>query len=171
MYSKQTRRFIGSVPDTTSNHFITKALAKQSFQFHKKLSHINFRLLIAFFNRQRRMKNNAQRSDNRQCKCGIIVMVSHRIRSGQDTEWRQDNEIGITLREKRTIVAKRHRPAAAVTTPLCICFDNVLAPSRSGINLLVAGPDEQSPVNQPVPFWVPPHSRVSSKNPSGPISE
>ena len=42
--------------------------------------------------------------------CGIIVTVSHRIRLGQNTEWRQDNQLYTTLREKRALAAKRHRP-------------------------------------------------------------
>ena len=34
---------------------------------------------------------------------------------------------------------------------MCICFGNGLAPPRSGLNLLVAGPSKQSPVNRLVP--------------------
>ena len=74
----------------------------------QKFSTIKCRLLlVAFPNRQRRTNGKAQCSGKRRCKCGIIVMVSHRIRSGQSTRWQQDNDICITLREKRAIVAQK----------------------------------------------------------------
>ena len=87
----QLHRLPWSMLDTTTNHFITKALAKQSVRF----SPVNFWLLsIALLNPQRRMNDGkAQRSGKRRRKCGIIVMVSHCITSGQDTGWRQDKTI------------------------------------------------------------------------------
>ena len=102
---KHIRRFIGfqwSVPDTMSNHFITKVFAKQSFT--KELSLVKFGLaLIAFLNQQRRTNVKAHK---RWRKCKIIVMVSHCIRPGQNIEWRQDNQSCITLRGTKTIIAK-----------------------------------------------------------------
>ena len=117
-----------------------------------------------------------RRSCKRRRKCGIIVMLSHWIRSGEDTGWRQDNQIYITLRETRAIVAERPRLAAAGRRSGCIYFGNVLAPPRSELILVVTGSGKQSPVNQLVlarglcQSTSSPHSRVPRNNSSGPIS-
>ena len=95
LYLKRTRSFMGFLGPAGHNVYLFhhEGLSEAIILVPSKT--VLAGQLLAFvdrlLNRQRRMNGRMQRFDKCRRKCGIIVMVSHRIRSGQDTGWRQDN--------------------------------------------------------------------------------
>ena len=91
----------------TSNSFITKALAKQSFRFHKEVIVRQISARVDLLSHS--ATTNAYQGAAFRHTCVSVCLpakVSHCIKSRQDIEWRQDNQTCITLRGAKTIVVK-----------------------------------------------------------------